>query len=127
MARSCMKPLTREWVKKAENDCKVAALVLRRRKDIVPDAAGFFCQQSVGKYLKARLIESGISFPRVHDLLVLLNLCVQVKPLWSACAQVVDDLPDFAVDFRYSGRSARPGRLLRAAAHCARKQDKAWD
>ena len=30
-----MKPTTREWVKKAENDFKVASLILRRRKDMV--------------------------------------------------------------------------------------------
>jgi hypothetical protein len=29
-----MTPLTREWVKKAENDFKVAAQILRRRKDM---------------------------------------------------------------------------------------------
>ena len=42
-----MKPLTREWVKKAENDFKVAALILRRPKDRVPDAVCFHCQQCV--------------------------------------------------------------------------------
>ena len=36
-----MKPPTREWVKKAEDDFKVASQILRRRKDIVPDAACF--------------------------------------------------------------------------------------
>lgn len=101
-----MKPLTREWVKKAKNDFKVASQILRRRKDIIPDAACFFCQQCVEKYLKARLLEAGIPFPRIHDLLVLLNLCVQAEPLWPAYAQVVDELTDFAVDFRYPGHFA---------------------
>jgi len=69
-----MKPLTREWARKAENDFKVASQILRRRKDVVPDAACFFSQQSAEKYLKARLVEAGIQFPRTHDLLQLLNL-----------------------------------------------------
>ena len=34
-----MKPTTREWAKKAEDDFKVASQILRRLKDIVPDAA----------------------------------------------------------------------------------------
>jgi len=39
-------PATREWVRKAENDFKVASHILRRRKDIVqrlfsPVAGGF--------------------------------------------------------------------------------------
>lgn len=101
-----MKPLTRDWVRKAENDFKVATQILRRRKDIVPDAACFFCQQCVEKYLKARLLEAGVPFPRIHDLLLLLKLCVKVEPLWSAYSQTVDDLTDFAVDFRYPGHCA---------------------
>src|SRR3989454_3253350 len=97
-ARSCMKPTTREWVRKAENDFTVASQILRRRKDIVPDAACFFCQQCVEKYLKARLTEAGLAFPRTHDLLQLLNLCLAVEPLWLAFAKVVDAMTDYAVD-----------------------------
>ena len=103
---------------KAENDFKVASQILRRRKDIVPDAACFFCQQSVEKYLKARLIEAAIAFPRTHDLLQLLNLCLQVEPLWSAYAKVVDSMSDYAVDFRYPGHSARLAEARRALKYC---------
>ena len=63
-----MKPTTREWVKKAENDFKVASLILRRRKDVVPDAACFFCQQCIEKYLKARLLEAGEGRQRTERL-----------------------------------------------------------
>jgi len=113
-----MKPLTREWVRKAENDFKVATQILRRRKEVVPDAACFFCQQCIEKYLKARLTEAGISFPRTHDLLQLLNACLQVEPLWAAYAQVVDVLSDYAVDFRYPGRSASLREAQTALNHC---------
>src|SRR5436190_22698792 len=98
-----MKPATREWVKKAENDFKAACQLLSRRKDIVPDAACVFCQQCVEKYLKARLLEAGIPFPRTHDLLQLLNACLPFEPLWSGYAKVVDAMTDYAVDFRYPG------------------------
>jgi HEPN domain-containing protein len=113
-----MKPPTRDWVKKAENDFKVAAQILGRRKDVVPDAACFFCQQCVEKYLKARLVEAGIPFPRTHDLLSLLNLCVRREPLWSAYAHVVDEMTDYAVDFRYPGHSATLSQAKLALKHC---------
>src|SRR5439155_8776060 len=113
-----MKPTTREWAKKAENDFKVASQILRRRKDIVPDAACFFCQQCVEKYLKARLLETGIAFPRTHDLLQLLNLCLPAEPLWSAYAKVVDSMSDYAVDFRYPGSTATLAEAKRALKHC---------
>ena len=113
-----MKPLTREWVKKAENDFKAASQLLRRRKDIVPDAACFFCQQCVEKYLKARLLEAGIAFPRTHDLLLLLIACLPVEPLWSAYAKVLDAMTDYAVDFRYPGHTATLGAAKAALKHC---------
>jgi HEPN domain-containing protein len=113
-----MKPLTREWVRKAENDYKVASQILRRRKGAVPDAACFFCQQSVEKYLKARLVEAGLAFPRTHDLLQILNLCVQVEPLWSAYDKAVDAMTDYAVSFRYPGESATLREAKLALKHC---------
>jgi len=113
-----MKPTTREWVKKAENDFKVASQLLRRRKDVVPDAACFHSQQCVEKYLKARLLEAGIAFPRTHDLRLLLNACVQVEPLWSAYAKVLDRLSNYAVDFRYPGHTATLREAKLALKHC---------
>jgi len=113
-----MKPATREWVRKAENDFRVASQILRRRKDIVPDAACFFCQQCVEKYLKARLLEAGLSFPRTHDLLQLLNACLVVEPLWSAYSKVADGMTDYAVDYRYPGHSATLREARMALQHC---------
>ncbi len=116
--RLCMKLTTREWVKKAENDFKVASQILRRRKEIVTDAACFFSQQCVEKYFKARLIEAGVVFPRTHDLLQLLNLCATVEPLWLAYAKAVDAMSDYAVDFRYPGHSATLREARIALQHC---------
>jgi len=104
--------------RRKQNDFKVASQILRRRKDIVADAACFFCQQCLEKYLKARLIEAGIIFPRTHDLLQLLNLCAQVEPLWSSFANVVDAMSDYAVDFRYPGHSATLREARLALKHC---------
>jgi HEPN domain-containing protein len=113
-----MKPLTREWVKKAENDFKVASQILRQPKDRVPDAACFFCQQSIEKYLKARLVEAGLAFPKTHDLSVLLNLCAALEPTWQQFAKALDAITDYAVDFRYPGHSATLREARTAMKHC---------
>src|SRR5216117_1298183 len=113
-----MKPTTRAWVKKAENDFTVALQIIRRRKGIVPDAACFFCQQCLEKYFKARLTEAGIAFPRIHDLLQLLTLCTGLEPSWSAYSKTVDAMTDYAVDFRYPGPSATLGDAREALKHC---------
>ena len=44
-----------EWVAKAENDLKSAALILRAGKDCPTDTVCFHAQQVVEKYLKALL------------------------------------------------------------------------
>jgi HEPN domain-containing protein len=75
-----MKPITAEWVDKAEGDWNAAQQLNRVRKDPNYDGVCFHCQQSVEKYLKARLIEAGLSFARTHDLLVLHQLVLQVEP-----------------------------------------------
>jgi HEPN domain-containing protein len=56
----------------------------RRRKSPLHGIVYFHCQQSAEKYLKARLEEAGIHFPKMHDLEVVLTLCMTVEPLWLA-------------------------------------------
>ncbi len=55
-----MKPLTREWVEKAEGDFATARRELRARKDPNYDAACFHAQQCAEKYLKACLQEEDL-------------------------------------------------------------------
>jgi HEPN domain-containing protein len=113
-----MKRTTREWVRKAENDFRAASQLLRRRKEIVPDAVCFLCQQCLEKYLKARLTEAGFIFPRTHDLLQLLKLCVPLEPSWSVYSKVVDAMTDYAVDYRYPGYSATVREAKTAMKNC---------
>jgi len=42
-----MKPLTAEWVEKAEGDFLVASQIMKRSQHRVLDAACFHCQQAV--------------------------------------------------------------------------------
>lgn len=101
-----MKPLTREWVEKAENDWGSLNREIRARKNPNYDAACFFAQQCVEKYLKARLVEADIYFKKVHDLSYLLGLAADIEPLWTVYEQEFRLLTDYSVEFRYPGASA---------------------
>ena len=101
-----MKPLTREWVEKAEGDYASAQRELRARKNPNYDAACFHSQQCVEKYLKARLQETDLRFPRTHDLVVLAGLLREVEPLWQPLEPELRVLTVFAVETRYPGASA---------------------
>ena len=79
-----MKAATREWIDKAEADFAAALLLRRSRKRGTRDIVCFHFQQCLEKYLKARLGEVGIPFPRTHDLERLLDLILPVEPLWAA-------------------------------------------
>jgi HEPN domain-containing protein len=100
-----MKPSTREWVAKAEEDFLAASALNRRRKRPLWNVVCFHVQQTVEKYLKARLEEAGHGIPKTHDLLHLLNLVTAFEPLWSAYQSAFSLLVSYAVQTRYPGSS----------------------
>ncbi len=101
-----MKPLTLEWVEKAEGDFATAEREWRVRENPNYDAVCFHCQQCVEKYLKARLQEANITFPKIHDLVALLDLVKPVEPFWVSFQSSFQRLTDYAVEFRYPGETA---------------------
>ena len=97
-----MKPITSEWIRKAEGDFKVA-LREQEAPEPVYDAICFHAQQGVEKYLKAWLIEHGVDFLKAHDLETLAKLCLPSLP---GLQSLIDDLrflTSFAVEIRYPG------------------------
>jgi HEPN domain-containing protein len=101
-----MKVSTGEWIEKADADFISAGREYRARKQPNYDAACFFAQQCIEKYLKARLVEAGVTFPRTHDLEALLDLVLLMEPMWDAFRSPCNELSSFAVAFRYPGESA---------------------
>lgn len=101
-----MKATTREWIEKAEADFVSAGREYRARHRPNFDAACFFSQQCIEKYLKGRLTEAGKPIPKTHDLSVLLDLVVTIEPLWEAARSRIETLTSYAVLFRYPGESA---------------------
>src|SRR6266849_3238744 len=121
-----MKPLTREWVEKAEGDFATAGRELRARKAPNYDAVCFHTQQCIEKYLKARLQEADMPFGRTHNLPALLDLLLPVEPALETLRPHLRALTAFAVGVRYPGESADKTEarealiLCRAARRCLR-------
>jgi HEPN domain-containing protein len=113
-----MLPLTAEWVTKAEADVATATRELRARRAPNYDAACFHAQQCAEKYLKARLQEAGIAFPRTHDLVTLVQL---LQPPEAALLALIVDLrllSAFGVAFRYPGATANRVMAHDAVQRC---------
>jgi len=101
-----MKPLTEEWVSKAEDDYVVAVKMFRARKKPVYDAVCYHAQQCAEKYLKAVLQEYDYPIPRTHKLLELLKLVKQVDVSVEILLPDLLVIDQLSVNIRYPGISA---------------------
>ena len=104
-----MKELTTEWVEKAEGDYATTGRELRARRRPNYDAACFHAQQTAEKYLKAFLQEHGVAFPKTHNLIELLELCLMVDTSFELQRDFLVRLDRYAVRYRYPGESADKG------------------
>jgi HEPN domain-containing protein len=113
-----MKPITREWISKAEEYWQVAQMSYRARKHPSYDAAVLHAQQCVEKYLKARLEEAAIPFGRTHDFLMLHQLVLPLEPDWAVLQPLLIFLNPFAVAYRYPGVTAAKADAKEALRNC---------
>ena len=113
-----MKPLTGEWIAKAEGDYRTACREWRVKRLPNHDAVCFHAQQATEKYLKARLQDADIAFEKTHNLIRLLDLVLTVEPTWEAFRPDLGVLNQFAVAFRYPGESAQKSIAAQALRIC---------
>jgi HEPN domain-containing protein len=113
-----MKPITAEWISKAEGDFAMVERESRARKNPNYDGICFHAQQCAEKYLKARLCESGIAFSKIHDLVALLEAVLTVEPEWELQRENLAFLSEFAVSYRYPGDSADLETAKDAKSRC---------
>ncbi|MFN7947791.1 MAG: HEPN domain-containing protein [Blastocatellia bacterium] len=115
-----MKPITQEWINKAESDWVSAQREARARKRPNYDLSCFAAQQCAEKYLKARLAEAGIIFRKTHDLSGLLNSALPIEPGWNVLQSDLSYLNAFAIDYRYPGVNATKTTARDALKSCRR-------
>lgn len=101
-----MNDLLAEWVSKAEGDYLVAQREMRARGRVSYDAICFHCQQLVEKYMKAFLYNSNIDFPKTHNLIELLELCIPLDSSFEMQRDLLMKLDRYGARYRYPGASA---------------------
>ncbi|MBC8180332.1 HEPN domain-containing protein [candidate division KSB1 bacterium] len=98
-----------QWLKKADNDIVTAKQTLLL--DGGPtDTVCFHAQQAVEKAMKALLTFNEISFPRIHDLLRLLELALQFLPELEKMRTELAEISNYAVEVRYPDDWFEPSR-----------------
>ncbi|MGH9833037.1 MAG: HEPN domain-containing protein [Blastocatellia bacterium] len=113
-----MKPLTIEWIEKAEEDWVMMLKGYRARKHPAYNAACVHAQQCAEKYLKGRLEEAGIAFRKTPDLIELFNQALAVEPTWQSLQNDLVFLNRFSAIYRYPGRSAGKAEAKNAVSAC---------
>ena len=101
-----MNEVIREWIAKAEGDYATASREFRVQDGPNYDAVCFHAQQCAEKYLKALLIEKGVTPPKIHDLVDLSRRLQPVCDAWDWNIQELQLLSRSAVLARYPGESA---------------------
>jgi len=78
-----------DWLRIAEKDLGRTGHLLSMQD---PEAAGFYLQQAVEKFLKAFLLSKGWKLERIHDLEALLNAALaydpSLEPFRAACQKI---------------------------------------
>jgi HEPN domain-containing protein len=95
-----MTPLTREWLRKGDDDRR-AARKLSCSRPPVHDIVCFHCQQAVEKYLKGLLHERGQHTPKIHILEDLIDRLLPHAPSLKPLRLPVSRQTKFAVQYRY--------------------------
>jgi len=87
-----------DWLRIAEKDLGRVEHLLDVHD---PEAAGFFLQQAMEKFLKAFLLSKGWELERIHDLEVLLNEALAYDPSLEPFRAVCQKVTGFNLVERY--------------------------
>lgn len=97
MAKDSRKP--KDWLLKANEDLKVAKILAG--KGNFGYHIGFFSQQAAEKVFKGYLLGKKSSYPKTHDLTLLLKLCLKHDPSFQVLLENCLLLNPLYVEERY--------------------------
>jgi HEPN domain-containing protein len=92
--------IVREWLAKANEDFEFARLNFEEGKPFFGQIC-FHFQQAVEKYLKSYIIANELEFLKIHDLPLLLKICLSKDPSFDQLREDCEYLTTFYVDTRY--------------------------
>jgi HEPN domain-containing protein len=99
--------LVKNWIVKAQHDL-LAAQKLSSDPEIYSDIAIYHCQQSAEKAIKGFLILHNQSFPKTHDLRLLVQLAIVINPSFEDYQEAAELLTPYATEFRYPSDVMQP-------------------
>ena len=92
--------IVREWLQKADEDFEFARVNLQKRRPFHAQIC-FHFHQAAEKYLKAYIIAHELEFLKIHDLLMLLKICLSQDPSFEQLQDGCEYLNAFYIEARY--------------------------
>ncbi len=116
-----VKKITKNWLRKAENDLKTAKDEISTEEPAT-DTVCFHAQQCAEKYLKAYLIFHQNPFGKTHSIARLVELCKAVQPGFEEIFDFgAGILTSYAVEARYDEEFFPPKDEAEEAVRTAEK------
>lgn len=91
--------LVKEWVLRAQNDFRAAEILYKEKGP--SDSVCFHCHQTAEKLLKGFLFFKKERFPKIHDLIRLLNLCREIDKSFEGLIKEASFLNRYYIETRY--------------------------
>lgn len=101
MKNKSIKPITGEWLRKAQNDEFAVQAIIK--ENVSYEVACFLAQQVAEKCLKAYLAEHDKRIPKIHQLEKLLGDCKLIAKDFSSLNEEAIVLSEYYIETRYPG------------------------
>lgn len=92
--------IVNDWLKKADEDFQFALVNLEEKRPFYSQIC-FHFHQAVEKYLKAYIIANELEFKKIHDLSLLLKICLKKEPSLDILIEECEYLNAFYIETRY--------------------------
>lgn len=103
------KEFAQQWLKKADHDLITARQTLALSSGPT-DTPCFHSQQAIEKALKGLLTFHGITFRKIHDLMLLLDMVSHLLPTLENYRESFEEISGYAVEVRYPSEWLEPTR-----------------
>ncbi|MDP2897888.1 MAG: HEPN domain-containing protein [bacterium] len=117
--------MARQWLAKARNDLLSADNDLKAEETPF-DAVCFHSQQAAEKLLKAYLVAKGKPYPRSHDLLLILERILPIRPDAERLRDALGILVPYAIEVRYPDVADMPSEQDAREARAAAEEVLKW-
>lgn len=94
-----------QWLSKSQRDLAAARVLFENQ---LFDTTVYHCQQAAEKALKAYLVYQQVVLQKTHNLVVLVERCIEFNAAFEILRDSAEALTPYATEFRYPGDVIEP-------------------